>query len=116
MIVRMKSYYLKKNVEPKELEHYGFRKCGDNYSRASKKLVWDIRYYNDTRRIVHIGLPYKESRARKIKCYISDLIKAGLVELKTNYEWWTIIGKWQNYSQKKIDRIKMKLDKLNKGN
>ena len=115
MIVKMKSYYLKKNIEPKELEHYGFEKCGDNYSKSLKDLGCDIRYYNDTRRIVYIDYPWKDGRGRKVKDYINELIKDGLVELKINYEWWAIIGKWQNYSQKKKDRIQAKLDRLNKG-
>lgn len=115
MIVKMKSYYLKKNIEPKELEHYGFEKCGDNYSKKVEGLACDIRYYHDTRRIVYVDYPWKEGRDRKVKHHINDLIKAELVELKVNYEWWAIIGKWQNYSQKKKDRIQTKLDRLNKG-
>ena len=105
MIVKIKSYYLKKDVNPTELVKYGFEKCGDNYSKALKDLGCDIRYYNDTRRIVFVEYPWKESRGKKVKKYIKDLIDAELVELKTNYEWWAIIGRWQNYSQKKKDHI-----------
>lgn len=116
MIVKMKSYYLKKNIEPKELERYGFSKYGDNYSKETKKLDWDIRYYNNTRRIVYASYFWKDGRGRKVKRYIGDLIKAGLVELKINYEWWAFIGRWQSYSQKKQVHIQKKLDRLNKVN
>ncbi len=115
MIKRMKSYYLKKDINPEELVKYGFEKCGDNYSKGLKGLARDIRYYDNTRRIVFVDYPWKEARGRKVKDYINDLIKDGLVELRINYEWWAIIGRWQNYSQKKKDRIQAKLDKLNKG-
>ncbi len=115
MIVKMKSYYLKKDIKPEELIKYGFAQCGDNYSKALKDLGCDVRYYNDTRRIVYVDYPWKDGRGRKVKDYINDLIKDGLVELKINYEWWAIIGRWQNYSQKKKDRIQMKLNRLNEG-
>lgn len=115
MIVKMKSYYLKKNAEPKELEKYGFKRFGNNYSKDLICSTCDIRYYDDTRRIVFVDYPWKDARGRKVKDYINDLIKDQLIELKINYEWWAIIGKWQNYSQKKKDRIKTKLEKLNKG-
>ena len=101
MIVKMKSYYLKKDVNPKKLIEYGFVQFENNYSKGLIHLGCDIRYYNDTRRIVFIDYPWKDARARKVKDYINDLIKEGLVELKINYEWWAIIGRWQNYSQKK---------------
>lgn len=115
MIVKIKSYYLKKNVEPKQLEQYGFEKCGDNYNKLLEDLSCDIRYYNDTRRIVYIDYPWKDGRSRAVKRHIKCLINDGLVELKINYEWWAIIGSWKNYSQKKKDRIQAKLDRLNKG-
>lgn len=115
MIVKMKSYYLKKDVNPTELIKYGFISIGNNYSKDLNRLGCDIRYYDDTRRIVFVDYPWKEARGCKVKRYINDLITAGLVELKINYEWWAIIGKWQNYSQKKKDRIQMKLNRLNEG-
>lgn len=116
MIVKMKSYYLKKDIKPEELIKYGFVQLGNNYSKDLICSTVDIRYYNDTRRIVFVDYPWKDARGRKVKDYINDLIKDGLVELKINYEWWAIIGRWQNYSQKKKDRIQAKLDKLNRGN
>lgn len=115
MIVKMKSYYLKKNVDPKELEKYGFKRFGDNYCKVLKGWGRDVRYYNDTRRIVYVNYPWKDARGRKVKNYINDLIEEQLIELKINYEWWAIIGTWQNYSQKKRNRIEAKLEKLNKG-
>ena len=114
MIVKIKSYYLKKNVNPKKLIKYGFEKFGSNYSKDLICKTADIRYYNDTRRIVFIDYPWKDSRGRKVKDYINDLIKDGLVELKINYEWWAIIGSYRNYSLKKKERIQAKLDRLNK--
>lgn len=115
MIVKIKSYYLKQNINPKELIKYGFVQFGNNYSKDLICSTVDIRYYNDTRRIVFVDYPWKDSRGRKVKDYINDLIKDGLVELKINYEWLAIIGSWHNYSQKKKDRIQAKLDRLNKG-
>lgn len=115
MIVKVKSYYLKNDINPTELIKYGFVQFGNNYSKDLICSTCDIRYYDDTRRIVFIDYPWKDARGRKVKHYINDLIKDGLVELKINYEWWAIIGRWQNYSQKKKDRIQAKLDKLNKG-
>lgn len=114
MIIKMKSYYLKKDISPEELVKYGFEKCGDNYSKKVDGLARDIRYYHDTRRIVYVDYPWKDGRSRVVKKHIEHLINDCLVELKINYEWWAIIGNWHYYSQKKKDRIQAKLDKLNK--
>ena len=116
MIIKMKSYYLKKDIKPEELVKYGFEKCGDNYRKKVDDFARDICYYHGTRRIVFVDYPWKEGRGRKVKHYINDLIKDELVELKINYEWWAIIGRWQNYSSKKKAKIQAKLDKLNEGN
>lgn len=115
MIVKMKSYYLKQDINPEELVRYGFEKYGNNYSKKVDDFARDIRYYHDTRRIVYVDYPWKDARSRIVKKHIEHLINDCLVEPKINYEWWTIIGRWQNYSQKKKDHIQAKLDKLNKG-
>ena len=54
----------------------------------------------------------KDARGKKVKDYLNELVEDGIVELRTNYEWWAIIGRWQDYPQKKKDRIQAKLDKL----
>ena len=113
MYVKMKSYFLKQDVKPEELVKYGFEKCGDNYSKKLEGLARDIRYYHNTGRIIFVDYPWKESRYRKVKKYISDLIKDGLVELKVNYEWWAIIGRWQDYNEEKKARIETEIDRRN---
>jgi len=116
MIVKMKSYFLKENVPYKKLEEFGFKNSGNgNYCKDAEWYAW-ICCYKDTRRFVYADIPYKNAKVKKVKKYIARLIDHELVEIKTNYEWWAIIGRWQNYSQKKKDRIQDKLDKLNKGN
>ena len=115
MYVKLKSYYLKKDIDPEILTNYGFRKTGDNYTKDITEFI-DIRFYHDTRRIVFVDYPYKNASYRKVRKYIQDLINSYLVEIKTNYEWWVLIGRYQNYSERKRNRIEAKLNELNGGN
>ena len=43
-----------------------------------------------------------------------DLIEEDLVEIKYNYEWWALIGRWQNYSNKKRAKINAEIEKREK--
>jgi hypothetical protein len=117
MIVKIKSYFLKDNVNPDVLTNYGFITLNDGDSYWKYDLLkngFEITFYKDTRRFSYFNFA-KSARAKKVKKYILDLINNDLVEIKNNYEWWAFIGRWQNYSADKIKRIKDKLEKLNKG-
>ena len=117
MIVKIKSYFLKDNVNPDVLTNYGFITLNDGDSYWKYDLLkngFEIAFYKDTRRFSYFNFA-KSARAKKVKKYILDLIQDDLVEIKNNYEWWAFIGRWQNYSAGKIKRIKDKLEKLNKG-
>ena len=114
MYVKIKSYYLKENVDKKILSELGFNIVGANMIRdIPDKDFYTIIYYN-TKRVAIKKYPWVETRSRKVKKYILDLIEKDLVEEKVNYEWWAIIGSYRNYSDKKMERIKNKLNKLNK--
>ena len=117
MIVKIKSYFLKDNVNLDVLTNYGFITLNDGDSYWKYDLLkngFEIAFYKDTRRFSYFNFA-KSARAKKVKKYILDLIQDDLVEIKNNYEWWAFIGRWQNYSAGKIKRIKDKLEKLNKG-
>ena len=117
MIVKIKSYFLKDNVNPSILADYGFTTLNDGKSYWKYDLLKDgvqIVFYKDTRRFVYSNFS-KSARAKKVKKHILDLINNDLVEIKKNYEWWAFIGRWQNYSDDKLERIQDKLEKLNKG-
>ena len=114
MFVKMKCYRLKKDVDVKTLEEYDFKKNSfGNYTRTINGEDYII-YYADTKRFVLRIFIAREGRARKVGKYIKDLINHDLVEKVTFWEWWTFIGRWQNYPDEKIQRIEDKLDKLNK--
>ena len=115
MYKKIISYYLKKDVDPQRLEEHQFVKIGDNYRRnIDKDDGSDICCYYDSRRFVYVDYPWKDARKNKVQKYIIDLINDNLVEEKINYEWWSYIGRWQNYSEKKQKRIFDKLERLNK--
>lgn len=113
MIIKMKSWTLKKGFRPEELEKYGFEKnyCG-NYTRDVNGLDYVI-YYRDSQRFVLRTVCWREGRARKVGKYIADLRLLDLVEKKPYYEWWAIVGSWRNYSDRKLERIEERVDKLN---
>lgn len=115
MFVKMKCYRLKKEKDvDKYLEERGFKKNAvGNYTRNVDGLNYVI-YYTDTQRFVFRGCGWREGRARKVKKYIKDLILFESVEKVTFYEWWAYIGRWQNYSDEKIERIEKKLEELNR--
>lgn len=116
MIVKIKSYFLKENIPYEKLEEFGFKDSGNgNYCKDAEWYAW-ICCYKDTRRFSYVDIPYKNAKTRKVKKFILRLIDEELVEIKTNYEWHSIIGRWQNYPDEKIERIQNKLDQLNKQN
>ena len=116
MIVKIKSYFLKDGIDPSALIRYGYEKCGDNYNKELVESYFSksIRCYGNTRRFAYVDYPVRDARSRKVKKYIADLIEDGIVELRTNYEWWQFIGSVRNLSEKKRDMIEAKLNKLNK--
>ena len=113
MIVKIKSYFLKKDLDASILEKFGFEQFGDNYSRNIDEYG-DIRFYGNSRRFSIVDYPWRCSKKNVVKKHIKDLIEANLVEAKSNYEWHTIIGSYRNYPKSKLDKISDKLDKLNK--
>lgn len=113
MYIKSQCAYLKEGVNPEELEKYGFRRIKENgnYVRDVDIFNW-VTKYNDTNRFV-----FKHPRTtnyKKVKRYIKDLIDVGLVVKKPCWEWLSIFGRYQNYSQKKIDKIKKRLNELQK--
>lgn len=112
MIIKIKSWTLRKGFQPEDLEKYGFEgnSCG-NYTRDVNGLDYVI-YYRETQRFV-LRTFWREGCSRKVGKYIADLRLFDLVEKKPFYEWWAIVGRWQNYSDRKLERIEEKLDKLN---
>ena len=114
MIVKLKCCFLKKGISPVELKKYGFEtlNSGGSYTRVVSGLFDYVIFYNSTRRFIY--QPFKISKARKVKKLIKDLVKAGLIEIRPCYEWLAIIGKWQNYSIEKLERIEKRIEELNK--
>lgn len=115
MIVKIKSYFLKDGIDPSALARYGYEKCGDNYDKELVEFYFSksIRCYGNTKRFSYVDYPVRDARSRKVKKYIADLIRDGIVELRINYEWWQIIGNYHNLPEKKLEKIKAKLEKLN---
>ena len=113
MIIKIKSWTLKKDFRPEDLEKYEFKRnyCG-NYTRNVNGLDYII-YYRESQRFVLRTVCWREGRARKVGKYIVDLRLFNLVEKKPFYEWLAIIGRWQNYPPEKRERIEAKIDKLN---
>ena len=114
MIVKTKCYFLKKDVNPEILTKYGFETFNDGESYWLKEIpsYFGIAYYNDTRRFVDYFR--RSGRIKYTKPFIEDLIKDGLVEKGYYYMWYAIIGRWQNYSQSKLERIYKRVERLNK--
>lgn len=113
MIIKTKCVFLKKGVNPKILEEYGFRTLNEGrsyYSDVATKFDC-MMWYADTRRFV---LKYpKVTSARIVKRYIGALFQKELVEIKPFYECLCLIGRWQNWSDEKRERTEQKLIKLN---
>lgn len=111
MYVKEKSYYLKKEINPKILqEQFGF---DEDYARKIGEYDW-IKYYSNTGRFaIPVSFHYRIGSARKTKKYLTDLIEADLVEVKCKWFWLAIIGKWQNYSEEKIAKIDKEIDRRN---
>ena len=118
MIVKIKCCFLKKDIDSKELEKYGFFTLNDgksywkDYGNVEDDKWFQIGWYAETRRFVY-KYP-KMTSYRFLKKHIKDLLNAGIVEVKPMYEWWAIIGRWQDYSDEKLERIENKIIKLNK--
>lgn len=115
MIVKIKNYFLKDDVNPDILVNYGFITLNDGESYWKYNLLKDgfeIVFYKDTRRLIYYN-GYKSAIAKKVRKYILDLIQDDLVKIKTNYEWWAIIGRVRNYSIDKRKHIENKIIKLN---
>ena len=113
MIIKTKCVFLKKGVDPKILEEYGFTTLneGKSYCVDVAGRFDVLMWYADTRRFV---LKYpKVTSARIIKRYIGDLFQKGIFEIKPFYSYLCIIGRWQNWSYEKLERIEQKLRKLN---
>lgn len=113
MIIKTKCVFLKKGVDPKILEEYGFRTLndGESYCADVTGRFINLMWYAETRRFV---LKYpKVASARIIKRYIGDLFQKDIVEIKPFYECLCLIGRWQNWSYEKQERIEQKLIKLN---
>jgi len=114
MIVKMKCVFLKKDVDPKILEDYGFVPISSReayYASLASSRYIEIRWYAETRRFV---LKYPvEKRAKIVKRYLGDLFQKGIVEIKPFYECLCLIGDWRNWSYEKRERIERKLRKLN---
>ena len=113
MIIKTKCVFLKKGVNPKTLEEYGFRTLneGQSYYVDLTGRFINLMWYANTRRFV---LKYpKVTSARIVKRYIGDLFQKDLVEIKPCYECLCIIGRWHNWSDEKRERIEQKLIKLN---
>ncbi len=114
MIIKIKCYRLKDDVDIKELEKYDFKPNSvGNYTRTIDGWKYVI-YYNDTKRFVIRNYPDRIGRASKVSKFIKDLIDDDLVYKVDFYYWLAIIGSYKNYSDKKLDRIEKKLNKLNK--
>ena len=114
MIIKTKCYRLKDDVDIKELEKYGFKpNMVGSYMRTIDGWRYVI-YYNDTKRFVIRDYPNRIGNAKKVSKFIKDLIEDELVYKVNFYYWLAIIGRYQNYSDKKLDRIEKKLNKLNK--
>lgn len=113
MVIKNKCYFLKKDVNPEILAKYGFATYnnGESYWLEEIPSYFGIVYYNNTRRFVDYF--HGSGRIKYTKPFIEDLIKDGLVEIKHYYMWYAIIGRWQNYSQKKKDKIYNKIITLN---
>ena len=113
MYVKIKCYRLREGIPVSDLEDYGFElNAVGNYTRTVNGVDYII-YYTDTKRFVFRPGMWKEINAKKVAKYIQDLILDDLVEKVKFYEWWTIIGRWQDYPQEKIDKIEKKLNELN---
>ena len=111
MYVKEKSYYLKKEIDPKILqEQFGF---DEDYARKIGEYDW-IKYYSNTGRFaIPVSFNSRIGDIHQTKKYLIDLIKADLVEIKYRWYWWVIIGKWQNYSSEKKQRIEKEIDRRN---
>lgn len=115
MYVKIKCYRLKEGIPVSDLEDYDFKlNAAKNYVRTIDGVDYDyIIYYTDTKRFVFRICVWRESRAKKIAKYIQDLILDDLVEKVIFWEWLTIIGRWQDYPQNKIEKIEKRLNELN---
>ena len=119
MIIKTKCCFLKKEVDAKILEQYGFETLNDGHSywldlSIDNEKEFDylmIGFYKDTRRFV---LKYpKITSYKKVKPYIRKLFVDNLIEIKPMYEWLAIVGSYRNYSEAKRAKIEAKLNKLN---
>lgn len=114
MFVKDKCLFLKKGIDGSELEKYGFHTLNEG---CSYWLVLDDRFnqigwYSNTRRFV---FKYPGNvKARFILKKIRDRIPVEWLEIRPVWEWISIIGRWQDYPAKKLERIENKLRKLNK--
>ena len=111
MYVKLKCCFLKKEIDPRILEGYGFKTLNEGKSYwlplgNFKEMGW----YADTRRFV-IKYP-KTTWYKKTQKHLKPLIANGLVEIRPTYEYWVFIGRWQNFSEKKLQRIENKIKKL----
>lgn len=109
MYVKIKSYFLKPQVCPEELKRRNF---GEYFTRDIDNVSWVV-YYKETGRLA-VRRVVRETAARKVRKYITDLIEDGLVEIRPIWEWWAIIGRWQNYDDDKKAKIEAELNKRNK--
>ena len=111
MIVCSKAYFLKDDIELKELKKYGFitYNNGLSYSRdLSESWLDRIVCYDDSRVFKKKALTYVWSV--KVKKYIQDLIDAGLVYEKKYY--YVIAWNCRNWSDKKEKRVLKKVNQL----
>lgn len=116
MIVKTKCVFLKQGIQGETLRLYGFEtsNSGESYWRyviPTDPFEGIVVWYADTRRFVY-KYP-KMTSAKRVIPYIQDVYDDNLAEVRPYYEWVAIIGRWQNYSDEKQERILKKLDKLN---
>ena len=109
MFVKVKSLFLKENIDLKELEKYGFITLNEGQSYW---FGFNVGVYKDTRRFVY-KYP-KTNNPKKILKELNGLLPKDMLMIVPMYEWWSIIGRWQNYSDAKLERISKKLKILNK--
>lgn len=112
MIVCRKAYFLKDDIDAKELGKFGFETLnnGGSYHKDldSKWLFDRISWYEESRIFKRkTSFSYWTIKVRK---YIKDLIDAGLVYQKKYYYY--IAWDSRKWSDKKIKRVEDKINKL----
>lgn len=112
MYIKSKCCFLKEDINPNVLCKYGFKTTngGKSYHKdisLNELIMW----YKDTRRFV-FKYP-KTTNFKKLRKYLNRLMLDNLIEVKPMYEWLAIIGRYQDYSPEKMERINKELDKRN---